>query len=83
MGNVSVRVDDETKKAMDEHEEINWSAVIRNVIDTHLEEMQSKNVARAVATSERLSQTINPEDVATQNSADVIREHRNKRYGDS
>ncbi|MFB6228192.1 MAG: hypothetical protein ABEH88_06420 [Halobacteriales archaeon] len=66
---------------MEPHDEINWSAVLRRQIETEIEQLERRNVARAVATSERLSGTIDAEDVAEENTADVIREFRDARYG--
>lgn len=65
---------------MEAHEEINWSAVLRRQIETEIERLERRNVARAVATSERPSGTIDREDVAKENTADVIREFRDARY---
>lgn len=81
MATVSFRVPDEVKSRMDEHDEINWSAVLRSHIEEELAEMEERNLARAVATSERLSRQIDPADVANQNTADAIRAWRNERYG--
>lgn len=36
MGMISVRIDEERKKEMDSHPEINWSAVTRQAIDEKL-----------------------------------------------
>lgn len=82
MGTVSFRVPDEVKERMEDHEEVNWSAVLREHIVSELAELESRDVARAVATSERLSSTIDAEEVATMNTAETIREFRDTRYGD-
>lgn len=81
MATVSFRVPDKIKQKMEAHDEINWSAVLRKQIEMEIEQLERRNVARAVATSERLSQTIDTEDVAEANTADVIREFRDDRYG--
>lgn len=52
-------------------------------IEKELTELEPRNLAHAVATSERLSQQIDPSDVAEQNTADVNREWRDKRYGEN
>lgn len=81
MATVSVRVPDAIKRKMDEYDEINWSAVIRQQIEAELAELEKRNIAHAVATSERLSQQINDAEVAEENTADVIRAFRDSRYG--
>jgi hypothetical protein len=80
MGSVSFRVPDEVKARMEEHDEINWSAVLRDHIKQELHTLESRNIAHAVATSERLSSAINADEVATINTAEQIRESRDTRY---
>ena len=82
MGSVSFRVPDEVKKRMEEHDEVNWSAVLRDHIEEELQDMESRNIAHAVATSERLSSAIDPEEVAATNTAEAIRTFRDTRYGE-
>jgi hypothetical protein len=65
---------------MEEHDEINWSAVLRDHIKEELQSLESRNIAHAVATSERLSTAIDADDVATTNTAEQIREFRDTRY---
>lgn len=81
MATVSFRVPDEIKEKMEAHDEINWSAVLRQEIEEAIADLERRNVAHAVATSERLSQQIDEVDVAEDNTADVIREFRDIRYG--
>lgn len=80
MGSVSFRVPDEVKTRMEEHDEINWSAVLRDHIKEELQGLESRNIAHAVATSERLSSAIDDDEVATINTAAQIRESRDTRY---
>jgi len=80
MATVSLRVPDDLKKRMDEHGEINWSAVIRANIEEEVERLESRGIGHAVATSERLSNEIGEEEVMDENTAETIREWRNKRY---
>lgn len=82
MGSVSFRVPDEVKERMEEHDEVNWSAVLRAHIKEELDDLESRNIAHAVATSERLSSTIDPEEVAATNTAETIRTFRDTRYGE-
>ena len=82
MGSVSFRVPDEVKARMEEHDEVNWSAVLRDHIEEELQSLESRNIAHAVATSERLSDAINADEVATTNTAAQIREFRDTRYSE-
>jgi len=82
MGSVSFRVPDEVKSRMEEHDEVNWSAVLRDHIEEELQRLESKNIAHAVATSERLSGAIDADEVATTNTAERIREFRDARYSE-
>jgi len=81
MATVSFRVPDELKEKMDEHGEINWSAVFRSNIKDELDRLESRSVAHAVATSERLSGEIADADVAEENTAETVREWRETRHG--
>ncbi len=81
MANVSIRIPDDIKKKMKEHDEINWSAVLREKIREEIENLNNRNLAHAVATSERLSQKINKKEVENQDTAKAIRNWREKRYG--
>lgn len=81
MATVSVRVPEELKKRMERHDDVNWSAVLRSHIESELSGLEEQNLAHAVATSERLSGQIDPGDVAGENTAAVVREWREQRYG--
>ena len=81
MATVSLRVPDELKKKMDDHGEINWSAVIRANIEEEIGRLESRSIGHAVATSERLSTEIDEEEVTDENTAETIREWRDTRYG--
>ncbi len=83
MATVSLRVSDDIKKKMDEHDEINWSAVIRAHIEEEVEQLESRRIGHAVATSERLSNEIDEERITDENTAETIREWRDKRYGEN
>jgi hypothetical protein len=67
---------------MEAHDEVNWSAVLRDLIEAELDRLESQNIAHAVATSERLSSAIDADEVATTNTAETIREFRDTRYGE-
>lgn len=82
MASVSFRVPDEVKERMEAHDDVNWSAVLRGHIEEELRELESRNVAHAVATSERLSGAIDADEVAETNTAETVREFRDARYGD-
>ena len=81
METVSFRVPEDVKARMDAHDRINWSALLRELVEAELAELEGRNVAHAVATSEALSREIDEADVET-NTADVIRGFRDSRYGD-
>lgn len=83
MPSVSLRVPEDLKEKMDEHDDINWSAVIRSHLEEEIDRLDARNVGHAVATSERLSKAIDREDVREQNTAAIIREWRDTRYGAS
>ena len=80
MATVSLRVSDDLKEKMDEHGEINWSAVIRANIEEEIERLESRSIGHAVATSERLSDELDEGEVKDENTAETIREWRDKRY---
>jgi predicted DNA-binding protein len=82
MGSVSFRVPDEMKARMERHDDVNWSAVLRDHIEEELRELESRNIAHAVATSERLSSAIDPDRVAETNTAETVREFRETRYSE-
>jgi hypothetical protein len=72
---------DDLKERMEEQETVNWSAVLRAHIREELDEREGRRLARAVATTERLRSRIDPATVADRNTAEVIREWRDRRYG--
>lgn len=82
MATVSLRVPDALKEKMDEHTEINWSAIIRAHIREEVERLESRNVGHAVAVSERLSKDIDEAAVAKTNTAETIRDWRERRQGE-
>jgi len=79
MATVSIRIPDDLKERMDEHEDVNWSAVLRERLRQEVEERESETVAHAVATSERLSAEIDEDEVKDTNTAKTIREWRERR----
>ena len=81
MATVSFRVSDELREKMDEYDEIDWSAVLKSSIEDELDRLGSRNIAHAVATSERLSGEITDTDVAGQNTVETVRECRETRHG--
>jgi predicted DNA-binding protein len=81
MATVSLRIPDDLKEKMDEHGEINWSAILRAHIKKEIERLESCSIGHAVATSERLSREIDQEEVKDENIAETIREWRDERYG--
>lgn len=81
MPTVSVRVPDELKERMDDHPEINWSALLREYIAAELEAREARDLAHAVAVSERISESVDAESVRDQDTTAVVREWRDRRYG--
>ena len=81
MATVSLRVPESLKEKMDEHGEINWSAVIRANLEHEIQRLESRSIGHAVATSERLSAEIDEEEVRAENTAETIRAWRDTRYG--
>ena len=81
MATVSLRVPESLKEKMDEHGEINWSAVIRSNLEEEVQRLESRSIGHAVATSERLSAKIDEEEVRAENTAETIRAWRDTRYG--
>lgn len=81
MATVSFRVPEELKERMEEHDEINWSALLRRSLEEEIGDLEDPGVTRALATSERLSREIDPADVGEGDTAEVIREFRDARYG--
>lgn len=81
MATVSVRVPDELKERMEALQSVNWSAVIRAHIRDELDQREERTLAKAVAASERLSAAIDPSEVEDVNSAERVREWRERRYG--
>jgi len=74
---ISVRVDDELKKKMDKHRYVNWSEIIRTEIAKIIERLESRNLAEALLINEKLRRK------STTDTTEVIREWRERRYGES
>ncbi|HLD85647.1 MAG TPA: hypothetical protein VI968_03765 [archaeon] len=79
---VSLKVDEKTKKLMEMHDEINWSAVIRKNLEKKLEEMQ-----KSVIDKERAKKACEDMDMLRKKhkntygkqGEDIVREWRDKR----
>lgn len=67
---------------MDEHEEVNWSTAAPGDGREELRNIGSQNEAYPFTTSERLSGTIDSDEVASTNTAESIRSFRDSRYGE-
>ena len=81
MRTISFRVPEELSDRMHEETDVNWSAVLRRLLERELRDRETRNAAHAVATSERLSGEIDHEDVAETNTAETVRTFRDRRYG--
>ncbi len=77
MAVVTVRVDEETKRRMEELGEINWSEVLRDGIRRKLKEEEGRNLARAVVLNDRLQRPA-PKGWDT---VRALRDWREHRYG--
>lgn len=75
MANISVRVDEELKKEMEQMRHVNWSEVIRKAIQEYVSQKEQNNLAKAVLLTERIRK-VAPEGY---NSTRTIREWREKR----
>lgn len=74
MARIRFWVPDELKERMNDHNEIDWDSVLRRHLKNDITSLDDCDVARAVKTSERLSQEIDHNEVANDNIANVIRE---------
>jgi len=72
---ISVRVDEETKKLM-EQANINWSEFIRVAVKKRLQEERTRNLARAVLINERIRKNNKGEALGE----DIVRKFRDERY---
>lgn len=61
MVNITLSLPDELKKRMDEHEEIKWSRVVRNIIESKLDDF------------ERLEELLSKSQLTEQNVADLTK----------
>jgi hypothetical protein len=77
MSIVTVRVDEETKKKMNELGHVNWSGVLREAIQRKLEQEKDRDLAKAVILNEKVKRAA----PAGWDSAKTIRYWRERRYG--
>lgn len=75
---ITVRIDEETKKAMD-NIGINWSEFIRNAIKDRIMEERRRNLAKAVLINERMRR----KGAGEAKAEEIIRRFRDERYGRS
>ena len=74
---ISVRIDDELKRKMDKYRYINWSEIIRTEIAKVIERLESRNLAEVLLLNEKLRRK------STIDTTEIIREWRERRYGES
>ncbi len=72
MVNISVRVDDDMKKKMENLKQVNWSEIIREAIKKRIDQESQKNLAKAVLYNEQIRK-VAPKDY---DSTEVIRKWR-------
>ena len=53
MTNITLAIPDELKKSLQEHQEVNWSAVIRKALQEHLQRIE---IIEAIASKSKLTQ---------------------------
>lgn len=75
MTSISVRINDELKKKMEAHPDINWSGVIRAAINDKAERSKGRDLVLAITATERLRKKAK----AGWDSTKVIRKWRKKR----
>jgi Arc/MetJ-type ribon-helix-helix transcriptional regulator len=75
MTTISVRIDDELKKKMEAHPDINWSGVIRAAINDRTDRNKDRDLVKAIIITEKLRRKPKP----GWDSTKVIREWRQKR----
>ena len=75
---ITVRIDEETRRMMEEVK-INWSEFIRSAIRSKVMEERRKNLARAVLINERIRR----KSAGEAKAEEIIRRFRGERYGGS
>ena len=75
MTTISVRIDNDLKKKMDSHPDINWSGVIRAAIHEKTDQNKDRDLVQAIIITERLRR----KSKSGWDSTKVIREWRQKR----
>ena len=77
---ISVRVDETVHKQMKLHDDINWSAVIRQSLSQKLEQMESINIDRALRGAKQMDALRKSKSFDHgKQSVELIREWREKR----
>lgn len=79
MPTISVRIDSELTKKMDKFKHFNWSEIIRQTIESKVQNETEKNMAKAVLINERIRKKA-PKNF---NSVDLIRKFREERHANS
>ena len=75
---ITVRIDEETKRMMDEIK-INWSEFIRSAIKSRIMEERRRNLAKAVLINERMRR----KGMGEAKAEEIIRKFRDERHGRS
>ncbi|MBI4145904.1 hypothetical protein HY489_01045 [Candidatus Woesearchaeota archaeon] len=78
---ISIRIDPEMKEAISQHEEVNWSAVIRKALQKKLTQLESPAIdhARFKQAMDIAARIRKKRQVTTKTAAEIIREWRDKR----
>lgn len=80
MAIVTVRVDEETKRRMEELVQINWSEILRESIRRKLTDEEGRNLAKAVVITNQLQRSA-PKGWDSVRTIRYWREHRYGRKG--
>ncbi len=73
---VSIRVDERQYRQMRIHDELNWSAVLRDAIDERLEALERIEEDRATTAADAMDEM---REATERNAAEVVHEWRKKR----
>lgn len=76
---VSLRIDENIHSRMKLHDEINWSAVLRNFVVNKLDELESINFERAKRAAKLIDSLRKSTKVKGKSTTEIIREWREKR----
>ena len=71
MVNITLAIPEDLKQELQEHEEVNWSAVIRKALQEHLRKIR---IAEAIASKSKLTQK-DADEIAGKIKREIARQH--------